>query len=244
MCEAADGRKPSAGADKSFLQRLQILDGTALKLIAMVSMVCDHVGDLFLPQLVWLRVAGRLALPLFAFCIAEGYCHTHDRRRYLSRLGLFALISELPFDLARLGRLEAGHQNVMLTFFLAVAALWLYDAARARWQNKKGLLLGLAAVGIMSGLSLLLRTDYNLFAVLLVFVFYVFRHEPQWKRDLYALIYQLLLRNKGLFAWGALSFIPLLLYNGRRGRGLKWLFYVFYPGHLLLLYLLRLALAG
>ncbi len=74
-------------------ERFRILDGTAIKLIAMVSMVIDHLGDNFFPQAIWMRAVGRLALPLFAFCVSEGYIHTHDRKKYLLRMGLFALVS-------------------------------------------------------------------------------------------------------------------------------------------------------
>ena len=56
-------------------KKIQILDGTMLKIIAMVSMVSDHVGDLFFPGVMWLRMIGRLAMPIFSFCIAEGYAH-------------------------------------------------------------------------------------------------------------------------------------------------------------------------
>ena len=89
----------------------------------MISMVFDHVGDMFFPGVMWLRMIGRLAMPLFSFCIAEGYIHTKDRKKYILRLGIFALISEVPFDLAFEGKINLSHQNIMLTFFLAVIAL-------------------------------------------------------------------------------------------------------------------------
>ena len=111
-------------------KRYQILDGTMLKILAMISMVLDHVGDLFFPGVTWLRAAGRLAMPIFAFCIAEGYAHTRDRKKYLLRMGLFALISEIPFDLAFESRIGLSHQNIMLTFFLSILALMLYDRIR------------------------------------------------------------------------------------------------------------------
>ena len=79
--------------------RYKLLDGTMLKLIAMISMVSDHVGDSFFPDQIWMRIIGRMALPIFAFCTAEGFIHTHDRMKYLRRMGIFALISEIPFDL-------------------------------------------------------------------------------------------------------------------------------------------------
>ena len=112
------------------LKKLQVLDGTALKLIAMVSMVIDHVGAVFFPAAAWMRMVGRLAMPLFSFCVAEGFAHTRDKKKYLLRMGVFALLSEVPFDLAFEGRVGPGHQNIMLTFFLALLALTLYDRIR------------------------------------------------------------------------------------------------------------------
>ena len=87
----------------------QILDGTMLKVLAMISMVFDHVGDMFFPGVAWLRMVGRLAMPIFAFFIAEGYSHTHDKKKYLKRMGIFALISEIPFDLAFHGGIDLTH---------------------------------------------------------------------------------------------------------------------------------------
>ena len=107
------------------------LDGTALKIIAMVSMVFDHVGDMFFPEVMWPRMIGRIAMPVFAFCVAEGYAHTRDRRKYIARMGAFALISEIPFDLAFFDRPGFEHQNIMVTFFLALIALELFERLRA-----------------------------------------------------------------------------------------------------------------
>jgi ATP-binding cassette subfamily B protein len=107
------------------MKRYRVLDGTALKLIAMLSMVFDHVGDAFFPGVMWLRMVGRIAMPVFAFCIAEGYAHTRDRKKYLLRMGLFALVSEIPFDLCFHGKPGFGHQNIMLTFFLSILALFI-----------------------------------------------------------------------------------------------------------------------
>ena len=67
---------------------IRCLDGTMLKIIAMISMVIDHVGDMFFPELLWLRMIGRLAMPVFAFCITEGYIHTRNRKKYLLRMGI------------------------------------------------------------------------------------------------------------------------------------------------------------
>lgn len=226
------------------MKKIQILDGTWLKIIAMISMVFDHVGDLFFPGLMWPRMIGRLAMPIFSFCIAEGYAHTRDKKKYLLRMGLFALISEIPFDLAFEGKIGLGHQNIMLSFFLAILALMLYDAIRgpAGEGEKKPvgrILLGLLTVLAMAVLALVLKADYTVFAVISVFLFYVLREKHPLLRSGVGVGFLALTRTVGYYSATVFSLIPLLLYNGKRGRGLKWLFYAFYPGHLLLLYLLR-----
>ena len=156
---------------------IRFLDGTMLKIIAMVSMVFDHVGDLFFPGLVWPRMIGRLAMPIFSFCIAEGYIHTRDKNRYLLRMGIFALVSEAPFDLAFERRLNLTHQNIMLTFFLAILALKLFDLIRGEKQEDTGkysagrTALGVLAVLGMAAVALLVKADYTLCAVIAVFLF-------------------------------------------------------------------------
>lgn len=228
------------------LEKLRILDGTSLKLIAMISMVFDHVGDMFFPGALWMRMIGRLAMPLFSFCIAEGYAHTKNKQRYLLRMGVFALVSEIPFDLAFEGRVGLGHQNIMLSFFLAILALMLFDRIRGEGKEHAAgkTLLGILCVCAVAVLALVLRADYTLFAVLAVFLFYVLRNRHPLLRCGVGVSFLALTRTVGYYRATGLSLIPLLLYNGKRGRGLKWLFYAFYPGHLLLLYLLKTVLGG
>ena len=97
-----------------------------LKWIAIFSMAVDHTGALLFPEAMWMRGIGRLAFPIFAFLLAEGYYHTHDVKRYLLRLWLFALISEIPYDLAFQGTLlESGSQNVFFTLGLSLGVLEL-----------------------------------------------------------------------------------------------------------------------
>ncbi len=216
-----------------------VLDGTALKLIAMLSMVLDHVGDNFFPEQVWMRALGRIAMPVFAFCLAEGYSHTHDKKRYLLRMGLFACLSEVPFDLVTAHKvLEFGHQNIMLTFFWAILGLMCFEGITAKggWLRMAA---GVVALLFFLGASLFLGVDYNMVAVGLVFSFYLLRERPLPLRCLISMAWHTLLRNKGLYWFGLLGFLPIFLYNGKRGRGLKWLFYLFYPCHLLLIWAVR-----
>ena len=227
------------------MKKYQILDGTTLKIIAMISMVFDHTGDVFSPDVMWPRMIGRLAMPIFSFFIAEGFAHTRDKKKYLGRLGLFALISEIPFDLAFDGRLGLGHQNIMLTFFLAGLALMLFDRIRDG-NGSEGeripvvkTVLGVFAVAGIAALALLLRADYTVFAVIAVFLFYVLRQKHPLLRSGVGVAFLALTRTIGYYAATGFSFIPLSLYNGQKGKGLKWLFYIFYPGHLLLLAALK-----
>ncbi len=222
-------------------KKYQILDGTTLKLIAMISMVFDHAGDMFFPDVMWPRMIGRLAMPIFSFFIAEGFSHTRDKKKYLCRLGIFALISEIPFDLAFEGRVGLGHQNIMLSFFLAVVALMLYDWIQGGTKSEENhasigkTILGVIAVAAIAALSLLLRADYTIFAVIAVFLFYVLRQKHPLVRTGVGVAFLALTRTVGYYCTTGLSFIPLAMYNGKKGKGLKWLFYGFYPGHLLLL---------
>ena len=228
---------------------IRALDGTMLKIIAMVSMVFDHVGDMFFPGVMWPRMIGRLAMPIFSFCIAEGYIHSRNRNKYIIRLGIFALVSEVPFDLAFDGTIGLNHQNIMLTFFLSVLALKAFDLIRGEviedtgkysvWRTACGILF----VCVMAVFAVLVKADYTLFAVMAVFLFYVFKDARHLIRTGVGVAFLALTRTVGYYCTTGLSFIPLILYNGKRGRGLKWLFYVFYPGHLLLLYFIKKAIS-
>ncbi len=232
------------------MERIRVLDGTMLKITAAVSMVFDHAGDIFAPGLMWPRMIGRLAMPLFSFCIAEGYIHTRDRNRYLRRIGISALVSEVPFDLAFEGRISLNHQNIMLTYFLSVLALKLFDYIRGERAESTGkysarrTALGTLAVIGMAAAALAVRADYTLFAVIAVFLFYVLKDRKHCLRVCAGAGFLAVTRTMGYYCTTGLSIIPLLLYSGKRGRRFRRFFYLFYPGHLLVLYLLKLAAAG
>ena len=226
-------------------KKLQFLDGTMLKIIAMICMVSDHIGAVFFSDHIWFRMIGRIAMPIFSFCIAEGYIHTSNRKKYIFRLGLFALISEAPFDLAFEGKISLNHQNIMLTYFLSVIALRIFDSICGKMyeesekQNILKIIFGTLSVVAMAIIALLLRTDYTYYAVIAVFLFYILRNTSCLVRTGAGVAFLALTRTIGFYCATGLSIIPLLLYNGEKGKGLKWLFYAFYPGHFILLYVLK-----
>lgn len=230
---------------KEFLEKIKVLDATTLKIIAIISMTIDHAGYIFFDNNFIMRSIGRIAMPVFSFFISEGYTKTRNKKKYLARLGIFSLISEVPFDLAFFSKLTFKHQNIMLSFFLSVLALMLFDAIRG--EPKPGntvyslprTLTGIVTVGCIGIIASLLRTDYGLNAVMCVLLFYLFINSKQWLRSLSGTAYLALMQTKLPYVFSGLAFFPLTMYNGKKGKGLKWLFYIFYPGHLMLFFLIN-----
>lgn len=147
------------------------LSALDLKLLAMAAMLVDHMGYLLFPTAMWMRYVGRLAFPIFAFQIAEGWYRTHDREKYTLRLLICAVVSEVPFDLAFSGTpVDAGYQNVLWTFFIAAAALWAADAMQERLHLPLPL-AALPAAGVGYLLGEWMQADYFGPGVLLVLAF-------------------------------------------------------------------------
>ena len=196
-----------------------------LRAIACASMLLDHLGAAR-SSLIALRAAGRLAFPLFCFLLAEGAAHTQSPRRYALRLGIGALLSELPFDLFLYGGLSWNRQNVMFTLLLAFFAL------QARGSGAKLLFMILVAAA-----ADLLRTDYGGTGVVLVglMAWVLPRSLPGCLAGMTLLFASL----GGIQLLAVFAMLPIRLYSGQRrlGRRGRWLFYAFYPAHLLLLYL-------
>lgn len=203
-----------------------------LKVIAIVSMVIDHVGHIFFPEVMIFRIIGRLSFPIFAYVLAEGFIYTKDVKKYLLRLGIFALLSEIPYDLAIMGSvLEFTHQNVFFTLFFGVLMLWIITKTKnIFWQY-----------GIVVAMLLLckfLNTDYSDIGILMIFIFSIFRERKIEKLLIVGLIFIALTGGIQLYAILALPLIAL--HNREQGPKMKAFFYLFYPAHLLILYLVHL----
>ena len=229
--------------------------GTALKTIACITMLVDHIGascieaGLLLPELergevsggAWdqlslfqldrvLRFTGRLAFPIFCFLLVEGFVHTRDVKKYVRRLFLFAFISEVPFDLAFFCTPFAlDHQNVYWTLALGVLAM----AGLKRFEKENGLpgWQGLVWAGGCAALALVANTDYHAIGVLIICTLYLTRADRKRQCLAGALLF--------LFELTApLAFVLVWFYNGQRGACSplqKKAFYWFYPVHLLVL---------
>ena len=245
---------------KEKLNHLKCLNALQLKCIAMFLMLCDHAWATLLPDQLWLTAIGRIALPIFAYQIAEGFFLTRDRKKYLKRMFLFALISEIPFDLmAEGGFIAPMHQNVMFTFCEALLALMFLE-----WAKKKGkvaFVIALPVTLIMTAVvGVFTFVDYMHYGVWTVIVFYLFRNVPfGWLAELVCLFYinwemigglvypmtlfgrSFELPEQGL---AVLALIPIWLYNGKQGphsKKIQYACYAFYPVHMLVLYLLAWA---
>ena len=151
------------------------LNSLHLKLLAVVTMLIDHMGFTLFPHAVWMRAVGRLAFPIFCFLIAEGCAHTHDKKRYAGRLLLFAVLSELPFNLMCSGQwLSWNYQNVLWTLLIGALVCWAMDWARTRPEMWRRLPAD-AAIAVGFILGQVCSTDYGGWGVLLVTLFYLTR---------------------------------------------------------------------
>ena len=217
------------------ISRYQRLDGTVLKLIACLSMFIDHLGAVCFSGMMGFRIIGRLAFPIYCFLLVEGAVHTRNMKKYILRMGIFALISEVPFDLAFYHRLVyTGHQNVFFTLGLGLLAIWFLEHPIEQLDIPDVLykLLVIIAAGLIAEFF---NTDYGFTGIAVICVFYYLRGQPQLKYPIAAI---LLAAMGGVEVYAVLALIPILLYYGQRGRQTKVMqygFYIFYPAHLLLI---------
>lgn len=216
--------------------RMGYLSGFDLKILAVVTMLVDHVGAILFPEVLWLRCVGRLAFPIFAFLLVEGFLHTRDVDAYLKRLFVFAVLSEIVFDYAFFGQMfYIRHQNI---FFTLCLGLFLIKKLR---EDPKDLHRFLWLLGTVLAADVL-RTDYGGAGVLTVLVFYQFRNNKTMTAVCIGAIHILMLGWIQSFA--VLALLPIFLYNGERGRNVKYFFYTFYPVHLIFLLLLKMVVFG
>ncbi len=206
------------------------ISGFILKCFAMLCMLIDHTGAILFPQYMQLRIVGRLAFPIYCFLLVEGAMHTKDIRKYERRLFIFALFSELPFDLAFYRSVDFRHQNVFFTLFLGLIIVDLYQNCKNRW-----IVCALSFLGLV--LAEFLRTDYGAGGIIIIICFYCL-YQYFFIRQVAFAVINLALFGITIQAYAGFATIPLLLYNGKKGVSMKYFFYIFYPAHLLILYII------
>ena len=241
------------------------LTSFALHIMAMAFMLCDHLWGTIVPGNDWLTCIGRLSFPIFAFMIVEGYFHTKSLKKYVLRLLVFAVISEIPFNLAMGSRIFYPlHQNVLWSFLIAIGLISLCEKTRRIANPKRrivaGILVGLAAVVIGYVAGLVTFVDFYHAGILTTLTFYFFRGRKWWcfagqavclwyintellggyGYELSILGHEFFFIRQGL---ALIALLPLWLYRGKQGYHAAWfrLFcYAFYPLHLLILGLVKI----
>lgn len=240
------------------------ISGFTLKVIAVVTMLIDHTAATILERAIygnnfdtfvtpdnmqfwvtvylWMRIIGRMAFPIYCFLLVEGFTHTRNRWKYALRLFLFALVSELPFDLAfQKSYWDMSYNNVFFTLLLGLLTIMEID-----WICKKSLFgdgIGgkafkavdiLLTLGVMMWIAEnLLHTDYGasgIVAIVLIFLLYKSRNIAFG-----AAVVSLGVLSSVLEFAALLMLLPIKAYNGTRGKNIKYFFYIFYPAHLAIL---------
>ena len=229
------------------LNRFKIISGSTLKVLACVAMFIDHFAKIYLIKFDWARMTlfsifgrnfsvvqlmvmfGRFAFPIFAFLLVNGFLHTKDRKRYGLNLFIFALLSEIPFNLLFNNALTFPKQNVMFTLLLGYLALCCLDYFKGKP------LISVFSIVLLYVMTRLIKADYGASGYLFILLLYGLRKE----KAIQSLACSMLLSMKFMVF---LSFIPINMYNGERGfiktRFSKYCFYAFYPLHMLFIYLL------
>lgn len=220
-----------------------LLNSSYLKILACIFMLISHIGQTDLIYLIGypdyaypFMIIGRIAFPIFCFFIVQGIILTSNAGKYLLRLFIFALVSELPFDLAFSGRINIYSQNVFFTLFLGGSCIYFLTLIEnSSYKKFLKFILCVLVLSTFMFLAKLLKTDYSYKGIFAIFLLYIGRNSRlltslsiligfYFEAHLYGVVY--------------FSIVLILLYNGKKGTMNKWIFYLFYPGHLMILYIL------
>lgn len=212
----------------------KIFNSFDLKIIALLTMIIDHLGEIFFPNFFLLRIIGRISFIIYAFLISEGVIHSKNLKNYLSKLLLWAFISELPFDYAFFGKIFYWDlQNIFFTLFISVLAL---SSLKLNINSIFKFLILFSAPFIAH----FLKFDYGWYGVLVIYAFYLLKCHFLYK---YLLIFSfsITFATYAFFAqfFSFLGFIPVALYNGKLGRKFGNIYYSFYALHLIFFGILK-----
>lgn len=230
-----------------------------LKIIAMITMLIDHIGFAAFHHVTYFNVIGRMAFPIFAFQISEGYTHTKNLKKYVARLFLFALVSQPSFQLFHSLASSEIALNIFFTLLTGLIAMIVYDKiinmktsflqGHAKIEKTFKQVIALFIVALFGVLAEVCKFDYGFFGILIIFLFYRFRNSKISMVISFVAVcvlkYTIRILHFGyhyyyilLCLFTILPIVFLCLYNGKQGRKIKYFLYFFYPVHLLVLYLI------
>ena len=240
------------------------MNTTKIKIIACISMLIDHATYLFVPaesadsafgDNPWYllgRALGRPAFILFAFLLVEAFFNTEDRKKYIIRLLGLAVVAEPVFDFM-CGNLNINHfldhQNVVFQFLIGIGTLCMLEAVRLKYFLSNRIYYNIFSVAVcITGFaaSYYLKVDYGVVGLALILIFYFLRGMKKSALVAMVIVWSLgCIYMEHMLEWAGLPALILICkYNGERGKNLKWFFYIFYPGHMLILVLIKLAVFG
>lgn len=231
---------------KSFIDK-GILTNNMLKIIALIAMTIDHIGYFIFPTVLWWRVVGRLAFPIFAYLIAEGCHYTRNKKKHMLTLMIFAILCQVVMSIATKNLM----MNIFVTFAISQILIFSFDRAVKR-KNAPSIILAILILLVVAFIMLVLPNllngivkldfDYGFFGAVLPLVIY-FGGNKLTKLFLCAIaLIPICLMTRGDIQWFCyFALIPLALYNEKRGKlNLKYLFYFYYPIHVVVILLISM----
>lgn len=229
-----------------------------LKIVAIFTMTCDHLSYLIFGNFSFLNLIGRIAFPIFAYQITEGYTYTHNLKKYFFRLFVFALISQAPFMFFVSLITNEFRLNIFFTLLFGLTAITIFDKLSSVKCKNKYMhfvlqICGVLVCFVIAFLGYVLNVDYGYFGVLAIFVFYLFRNHKVCMNlafvtlvcayyGTYLLIPRLFFKYLLIIIFTCFSLVFINLYNHKKGKDTKYFLYLFYPLHLLIIYALSLVL--
>lgn len=237
------------------MKTFKLFNSNHLHILAMIFMLIDHIWAVLMSGNFWMNYIGRLAFPLYAFMLVQGFIHTSDLKKYKKRMLFVAIISEIPFNLvAGGGLIYPFHQNVCWTLLLGLYALEIMEGLTADLTLKERLLKAFKLTGIIL-LAAFSFSDYGTLGLAMILLFYITRKNTTLNKiiqligmialniifmeglsipvDLFGMVYYFPTQGFAVFA------LPLIwLYNGKKGstnKAVQLGFYAFYPVHLLII---------
>lgn len=233
--------------------------GSTLKWLAIIAMFINHIGDIVLEGVIMnapysafsdfqflilsncysiFHAIGRISMPIFCFFIVEGFIHTSDVKKYLIRLALFSIISEIPYDLAfGTSAFDFAQQNVFFTLMIGLYTLIMLN----KYKNNKWVIVIVPIFMVL--LAYFLKFDGSYYGILMIVLFYIFKDKRMIKCiSIFVLQMIIMISFRESFdlsqVFAIVPLVSIYFYNGKRGGRLKYFFYLFYPLHLLILALI------